>query len=102
MKILWTRTAVKRLEEIHAYIEKDSPGNADKWLKKILSKAEALAQTPGIGRSLPELGSKSVREIIAGNYRIVYKIAKDSIFVLTVRHCKQVLPMADFIDLKDG
>ena len=42
MKVQWTHVAYRRLEEIYAYIEKDSPLNASKWSEKLLKKIEGI------------------------------------------------------------
>ena len=54
-----------------------------------------LALFPQSGRHLPEASRKDVRELIWGNYRIIYRIRPDQVAILTVRHTKQVLPLED-------
>ena len=47
----------------------------------------SLQQHPKSGRIIPELerqGITQYRELIQGYYRIIYKISKDKIIVLTV------------------
>jgi addiction module RelE/StbE family toxin len=93
MKILWTQTAYDRIEEIYSYIESDSPSAAQKWVLKLLSKVEQLGKTPKIGRKVPEIGSSSIRELIYNNYRIIYRVTDLKVFILTIRHFKQILPL---------
>ena len=95
MRILWTQTAIDRLGEIHGYIRKDSPVNAQKWVESVLDKIVKLPDLPNIGRKVPEINSESIRELIFGNYRIIYKVANDSIFLMTIRHFKQILPVEE-------
>jgi toxin ParE1/3/4 len=39
------------------------------------------------GRIVPEKGEESVRELIEGNYRIIYEVVSDNlIYILTVYH----------------
>jgi len=40
---------------------------------------------------VPEVGDKTIREIISGNYRIIYRLKDQEISILTLRHVKQVL-----------
>jgi toxin ParE1/3/4 len=96
MKVLWTRVAYKRLAEIYAYIEKDSPTNATKWANKLLDKVGGIKDFPRAGRVVPEIDVVKIREILFGNYRIVYKIKDETAFILTIRHFKQILPLQDF------
>jgi len=39
---------------------------------------------PRSGRVVPELARDDVREVIVGNYRIVYRIEAEAIVILTV------------------
>ena len=93
MKVLWTQLAYKRLEDIYGYIEKDSPENAIRWSDKLLKKLATIKGFPRAGRAVPEVDAASVRELIYGNYRIVYKIRDEAAYILTIRHFKQILPI---------
>ncbi len=95
MKIIWSRLAIDRVTEITNYIAKDKPTAAEKWVDKLFAKAENLASFPKSGRIVPEINRDQYREIIYGNYRIVYRIEEAQISILTVRHGKQVLPIEE-------
>jgi mRNA-degrading endonuclease RelE of RelBE toxin-antitoxin system len=45
---------------------------------------------------VPEVKRKSVKEVIVGQYRVIYRIKRDEVAVLTVRHSRQRLKRADF------
>ena len=95
MRIIWSPLAVDRLSEIAEYIAMDNPAAAEKWVNMVFKKVEELQNFPESGRILPETENKSIREFIYGNYRIIYRVEKGAISVLTIRHGKQVLPMED-------
>ena len=97
MKIIWTQTAIDRLSEIYDYIKSDSQLNAQKWVSSVLEKILNLSELPNIGRKVPEINSQGVRELIFGNYRIIYKIINENIILLTIRHFKQMLPIDEII-----
>ena len=46
---------------------------------------------------VPEIKLDSFREIIMGNYRVIYKIDEKQISVLTVRASWQLLPVDEVI-----
>lgn len=46
---------------------------------------------PRRGRIVPELGRPEVREIFQRAYRIVYRVSKGEVYILTVRHGKRIL-----------
>ena len=98
MKIVWSPLAVDRSSVIAEYIAQDKPSAAKKWINTVFSKVEQLKSSPEIGRIVPELNNARFREIIYGNYRIIYRIGKKQISILTIRHGKQILPIHEIID----
>ncbi|MEZ4822626.1 MAG: type II toxin-antitoxin system RelE/ParE family toxin [Ignavibacteria bacterium] len=50
-----------------------------------------------IGRTVPELNDKSIREIIKGSYRIIYQMKNSNcVEILTVFHSSRLLNEKDF------
>ena len=88
----WTARARADLVAIGDYIALDSPKAAEAWVGKLLTAAEACAQTPGMGRRVPELGRADLLEVIVGNYRLVYRVAARRVQVLTVFEGHRRLP----------
>jgi plasmid stabilization system protein ParE len=97
MKIFWSPLAIDRSSEIVDYIAQDKPSAAEKWISTVFSKVEQLKSSPETGRIVPELNNAQFREIIYGNYRIIYRIEKKQISVLTIRHGKQILPIKEIM-----
>ncbi len=93
MKVIWSPLAIDRVAEIAQYIKQDSPNAAHKWVDSIFQIVERLEQFPESGRIVPEISQDDFREIIHGNYRIVYRLQNELISILTVRHGKQILPI---------
>jgi plasmid stabilization system protein ParE len=92
MKIIWSPLSVDRMTEISEYIAEDNPDASIKWVESIFEIIDRLKQFPESGRIVPEIDKPHIREIIQGNYRIIYKVRQEEIFILTVRHFKQILP----------
>ena len=92
MKILWSPLAIDRASEIAGYIAQDNPDAAESWINTVFEKVEHLKKFPESGRILPETDNTTIRELIYGNYRIVYRVETSRISILTVRHVKQLLP----------
>ncbi len=93
MKIIWSPLAIDRVSEIAAYIAQENPSAAEKWVNTVFRKVEDLQSFPESGRIVPETENKAIREIIYGNYRLIYRLEEKRISVLTVRHGKQILPV---------
>ena len=91
MKILWSQVALSRFSEMIDYIAIDSPVQAEKWSMNILKTIKQLEAFPKSGRVVPEVGIDTIRELISGNYRIIYEMSENHISILTLRHCKRLL-----------
>jgi toxin ParE1/3/4 len=92
MKLLWSHLSLQRVEEISDYIAEDSISAAGNWIDAIFTRVEILKSNPEVGRIVPEIGKSAIRELVFGNYRIIYTFSKKQISILTVRHFKQILP----------
>jgi len=97
MKIIWSPLPIDRASEIAEYIAQDKPAAAEKWINTVFSKVEQLKSSPEMGRIVPEITNDQFRELIYGNYRIVYRIEKEQISTLTIRHGKQILPIDEIL-----
>ena len=95
MKIIWSPLAIDRTTEIAEYIARDNPSAARIWIETLFDKVELLKSSPKSGRVVPETHREDIRELIYGNYRIIYRVEKNKISVLTVRHGKQILPLEE-------
>jgi toxin ParE1/3/4 len=93
MRIIWSPLAIDRVSEIAAYIAQENPAAAEKWVDTVFRKVEDLQDFPESGRVVPETENKAIREMIYGNYRLIYRLEEKRISVLTVRHGKQILPI---------
>ena len=93
MKIIWSPLAIDRATEISQYISQDNPSAARKWVENLFDKVQHLKSSPLSGRIVPETNIKDIRELIYGNYRIIYRAEKTTVSILTVRHSKQILPI---------
>ena len=85
-QIIWSPQAIEDVEAIRAYVARDSPRYADLLVERLVSAVEHLETDPLSGRVVPEVGNDTVREIIHGNYRIVYRVRPDLLEIVTVFH----------------
>lgn len=95
MKVTWAPLAIDRVAEIAAYIAEDNPPAAEKWIHKIFARVGQLTHFHESGRHLPETSRPDIRELVWGNYRIIYRPESHQVLILTVRHTKQILPVED-------
>jgi toxin ParE1/3/4 len=85
--VLWSDAASQDLTDLITYIAADSLQNARAVLAKLKRKAESLATAPQRGRIVPELahfGIRTWRELVVRPYRIMYRVAADTVYMLGV------------------
>jgi len=92
VSIAWTALSKNDLQEIYDYISEDSERYASITVNKIYNRAQDIIYNIHIGRIVPELNVKSIREIIIGNYRLVYRVkSKDKVDILRVYHSARLM-----------
>ncbi len=87
--VIWSIPARNDLKQIYDYIAKDSKYYATNVAQNIFSKAENLSEFPEIGRVVPEIGDKNVRELIIYSYRLIYEVVPNGVQILAIIHGKQ-------------
>ena len=74
VEIRWTYQSLEDIENIAEFIAKDSPKYAKIQVQLFFDRTEILKTYPKSGRIVPETNDKEIRELILGNYRIIYHI----------------------------
>jgi plasmid stabilization system protein ParE len=83
------------LRAIHDYIAADSPRSATRLVDRITRKTDSLGRFPLSGHSVPEYEVESVRQVLEGNYRIIYRVTPNRVEVIAVIHGARELPSLD-------
>lgn len=93
LRIVWTQKALDDLRAIKDYISRDSIRYAQLQIERIRAAASHAGRFPEIGRALPEFPREAWREILTGNYRIIYRVDAKAqrVIVLAVVHGMQIL-----------
>ncbi|MDR2680553.1 MAG: type II toxin-antitoxin system RelE/ParE family toxin [Tannerella sp.] len=92
VKVRWTDFALENLSAVGDFIERDSSFYAQRVVGLLFSSVDILEQHPLAGRIVPEFNDKTIRELIRGNYRIVYKLVTEAdIDIVTVHHSARLL-----------
>ena len=91
VNIIWSEKSIDDLESIAIYIEKDSIYYAKSVVSTIFSKVDILLDFPLLGRVVPEYQDENIRELFVYSYRLIYKINKNNISIVTIIHGKRIL-----------
>ena len=89
--LVWTRQAIKDVQSIKQFIAQDSPHYAELVTQRLIASVERLPALPQSGRIVPEINDPTVREVIHGSYRIVYRLIREEIHIVTVHHAARLL-----------
>ena len=92
-EVIWSASALSDLKDIFEFIAKDSPYYAEKYVNKLSEKAQQLIEFPSRGKVVPEIGNPAIREIIEGNYRIIYTVLDDEsqVQIIRIHHSAKIL-----------
>ena len=86
VQINWTFQAKDDLKAIAEYISKDSKHYAKFQVIGLKNRTRILNPNRS-GKIVPEINRENIRELIEGNYRIIYKILEENkIDILTIHH----------------
>ncbi len=92
VQINWTNLAVEDLKGIHDYISRDSKKYAKIQVLRLRTRTNILKKHPLSGKQVPEYNDDNFRELIEGNYRIIYKLVSvERIDILTIHHSSRDL-----------
>jgi addiction module RelE/StbE family toxin len=92
MKVYWTEHAKNELRALHDYIAQNSPRYAQGVVDRITQKSKLLKKFPLLGAEVPEYEDASIRELLHYPYRIIYRVRKDRIDIVSVVHGARQLP----------
>ena len=95
-KIKWTIRALDDLHDIHEFIAKDSKRYAQIQIEDIQNAALNLTSFPLMGRIVPEFPHLPYREILVGNYRVIYRLKEEQglVIIMAVAHGRQLLKIS--------
>lgn len=91
VKLFWTRQAQEDLRAIRAFIAREAPKTASLFVQRIRLSVNRLRQFPQSGQMVPEIQNPEIREVLFGNYRIIYRNLDDQVDILNVYHGHQLL-----------
>ncbi len=63
-----------------------------RFIDKLVDKVDVLWEHPEAGRIVPEFENESIRELIEGNYRIIYRIISiNEVGIVRIHHSARLL-----------
>lgn len=86
--IIWTKRGDKRLWECERYIALQCLDRLTvlNWHNRVLEAVEYLTDFPESGSIVRELHRDDIRQVLVGDYRVIYRVKRRNVEILTVRH----------------
>ncbi len=84
MQVIWSNESLEKMREIQNFISDNNPGNAERFIRFLIDQTQPIAMSPNAGRMVPELENPEIGELIVKKYRLVYRVQKDRVCILTV------------------
>lgn len=97
VQINWTYVAINDIQDIAEYISKDSKVYAKLQITRIRKRTQVLKTLIFSSKIVDEFQNVNFRELIEGNYRIIYKIVSNNkIDIITIHHSARDLLKRNF------
>lgn len=84
--VIWKDEAKEDLRDVLHFLARFPPAYVDTWSNDPTRKLELLESFPEMGRMVPEKEMSHLREILIGNYRLLYIYLNNQITIIGVRH----------------
>ncbi len=84
--VRWTETATQDLEEVAAFIGRESRFYAGALVRETQAAARSLRTFAERGRVVPEIDASDIRELFIRSYRLIYQVTADHVFILAFVH----------------
>ncbi|MDN2583479.1 type II toxin-antitoxin system RelE/ParE family toxin [Aquibium sp. ELW1220] len=90
MKVVLSGQARAYIRDETAYLRRHSRQAARFFRSRLADAFENLVAFPDIGRDIARLPVPGARRLVAGDYIIDYDTSHDTVYVLAIRHGRQI------------
>lgn len=91
MRVELSDEAGQDLRDIRAYLEPRTPKTVDRTISAIVQRIDQIPDFPRAGSIVGEYRLGRVRQLIVGDYRILYTVGQDTVTVTAVVHVARAL-----------
>jgi toxin ParE1/3/4 len=92
MKVRYSAQSRADLNAIREYIAQDSPITARRFVQRLRVGIRQLATFPELGSIVEAWDRQDLRELIIGNYRVIYQMVSREVWIITISHAARKLP----------
>ena len=85
-QVRWSTVARRQFQAIVRYVADDSLSAATALAAQFRAASIRVVSFPRLGRMVPEFQQPAIREVIVGQYRLIYRVDGETVVILTVIH----------------
>ena len=85
-RVVWSPLALERVQAIAQESAGERPTTAARWVRGLFQRVHQLRLYPQSGRIAPDLARPEIRQLPYPPYRIIYRVERARVLILTVRH----------------
>ena len=92
-RVVWSPKSIRDLDAIHDYVAQFNPVAAKRLIQKIVQRTDRLLRFPLSGGVVPEDDFSVYRQVLHGNYRVIYRHQAEQavVRIITVTHAARLL-----------
>jgi plasmid stabilization system protein ParE len=96
LEVVWAERALQRLDAILVHVAAYRPRAAVALIDRLFDRAAGLGEFPESGRAYTDLPGAGLREVVEGNYRLIYRVDphRERLVVVAVRHVREAGPVS--------
>jgi len=91
VRVQWSESALDDLDRALAYIAADNPGAAKKLGQNARESTRKLKDFPDTGRVVPEIQNATIRELIVGPFRLIYRRTQEEARIVYITRAEREL-----------
>lgn len=86
-QIIWSNPAIDDLQQLREFYTQFSEGYADRLISKLVERTDILLSFPQSGRMAPQFNDGLTRELVSGDYSIIYRVQDVStVIIARIQH----------------
>lgn len=86
-QVIWSNPAIEDLHQLHEFYSHFSEGYAGQLIDQLIARADILVNFPQSGRMAPQFKDGCTRELVSGNYSLIYRIQSvDTVIISRIQN----------------
>lgn len=85
-RVTWTEPAWADLEQAAAYLARSSVESGSALVSEAVRAAQSLAELADRGSRIEGLAVRDLRQLLIGQYRLIYRVSPDQVYVVAFVH----------------